>query len=155
MIVVSRLEHGIQQRAIAQEVKLLPNAWIHDNCCLNGQTLDPTRGKQQWQSPVPWTAPDATRCSPRACAPSQAQVLPQGLRAIAGLVLLRDKVLKLLLAAIANPLGGNPASRKQGRKPKGWTPIDDHYQRLDILPEEWRQIGSETDGVVAERLDLR
>ncbi|MBI4295434.1 MAG: hypothetical protein HY669_04630 [Chloroflexi bacterium] len=43
------------------------------------------------------------------------RVLPQGLRVIAGLVLLRDKVLKPLLAAMANPLAGNPARPKQGR----------------------------------------
>lgn len=60
------------------------------------------------------------------------QVLPQGLRAIAGVSLLRDKVVKPLLAAIANPLAEDPARPKQGRKPKDWTPIDDHYQTLRI-----------------------
>jgi len=46
------------------------------------------------------------------------QVAQQGLRIIAGLVILRDKVLKPLLAALANPLAADPARPKQGRKPK-------------------------------------
>lgn len=60
------------------------------------------------------------------------QVLPHGLRAIAGIALLRDRVLKPLLAAISNPLARDPARPIPGRKPKSWTPIDDHYQTLRI-----------------------
>lgn len=56
----------------------------------------------------------------------------QGLRIVAGLVILRDKLLKPLLAALANPLAPDPARPKQGRKPNGWTNIDDHYQMLRI-----------------------
>jgi len=45
-------------------------------------------------------------------------VPPQALRAIAALVLLREKVIRPILAGIAQP--------KMGRKPKNWTPIDTH-----------------------------
>ncbi len=60
------------------------------------------------------------------------QVPKWGLRVIAGLVILRDKVLKPLLAALANPLAPDPARPKQGRKPKTWRSIDQHYQTLRI-----------------------
>lgn len=56
----------------------------------------------------------------------------EGLRIIAGLVLLRDKVLKPLLAATDSPLPQKAATRRQGRKPKGWRLIDEHYQTLRI-----------------------
>lgn len=57
------------------------------------------------------------------------QVPQSGLRIIAGLVILRDKVLRPLLAALANPLAADP---RQGRKPKDWSSIDQHYQTLRI-----------------------
>ena len=60
------------------------------------------------------------------------EVPAPALRTIAALVVLRDKVLKPLLAALANPLAPNPAARRQGRPPKTWRPIDDHYQTLRI-----------------------
>jgi len=60
------------------------------------------------------------------------QVPQWGLRIIAGLVILRDKVLRPLLAALANPLAADPARPRPGRKPTGWTNIDDHYQTLRI-----------------------
>ena len=47
-------------------------------------------------------------------------VPPQALRAIAALVLLREKVIRPILAGIAQP--------KMGRKPKNWSPIDTHYE---------------------------
>ena len=59
-------------------------------------------------------------------------LLQQGLRTIAGLVLLRDNVLKPLLAALANPLAGDPARPRPGRKPNNWSTIDEHYQTLRI-----------------------
>ena len=60
------------------------------------------------------------------------QAAQQGLRIIAGLLILRDKVLKPLLAALANPLAPDPARPKQGRKPKTWSSTDEHYQALRI-----------------------
>ena len=50
------------------------------------------------------------------------EVIPQGLQALAALVVLRDKVIKPLLAA-----GCHPA---RGRKPKNPTPLDRHYAAL-------------------------
>ena len=50
------------------------------------------------------------------------QVPPDGLRTIAALVVLRDKVIKPLLAGTAKP--------KMGRKPKAWSPIDTHYETV-------------------------
>jgi hypothetical protein len=47
---------------------------------------------------------------------------PEGLRAMAGLVLIRDKVIKPLLASCCH--------RKRGPKPKNTTPLDAHYDRL-------------------------
>jgi hypothetical protein len=47
---------------------------------------------------------------------------PEGLRAMAGLVLLRDKVIKPLLASCCH--------RKRGPKPKNVSPVDVHYDRL-------------------------
>jgi hypothetical protein len=49
-------------------------------------------------------------------------VPPQGLRAVAALVLLREKVIRPILAGIAQP--------KLGRKPKNWSPIDTHYEAI-------------------------
>lgn len=50
------------------------------------------------------------------------QVPPEGLRTIAALVILREQVLKPLLAGTAQP--------KMGRKPKTWRPIDAHYETI-------------------------
>jgi hypothetical protein len=58
------------------------------------------------------------------------QVPDDGLRTITALVVLREHVLKPLLAAAAHPTTGGPVRRKLGRKPKTWSPIDDHYQTL-------------------------
>ena len=64
---------------------------------------------------------------------SRRYVVPQqGLRIIAGLVILRDKVLRPLLAALANPLSAESTQPKPGPKPKGWSNIDRHYQTLRI-----------------------
>ena len=46
----------------------------------------------------------------------------KGLRAMTALVVLRDKVIKPLLASCCQ--------RKRGRKPKNVTPLDTHYQHL-------------------------
>jgi hypothetical protein len=58
------------------------------------------------------------------------QVLDRGLRTITALVVLREHVLKPLLAAAPDPSAGSPVRRKLGRKPKTWSPIDEHYQTL-------------------------
>jgi hypothetical protein len=58
------------------------------------------------------------------------QLLDQGLRTITALVVLREHVLKPLLAAASRPTAGDPGRRKLGRKPKTWSPIDEHYQTL-------------------------
>ena len=58
------------------------------------------------------------------------QVLDQGLQTIIALVVLREHVLKPLLAAASHPTAGDPVRRKIGRKPKAWSPIDEHYQAL-------------------------
>jgi hypothetical protein len=50
------------------------------------------------------------------------QALPDGLRSMAALVLLRDKVIKPLLAAQCRP--------KRGRKPKDRTALDVHYDTV-------------------------
>ena len=50
------------------------------------------------------------------------QVPPDGLRTIAALVILRDKVIKPILAGTAKP--------KMGRKPKTWSAIDEHYETI-------------------------
>ena len=47
---------------------------------------------------------------------------PQALRAIAALVLLREKVIRPILAGTAQP--------KRGRKPTNWSPIDSHYEAI-------------------------
>ena len=60
------------------------------------------------------------------------QVLDHGLRTITALVVLREKVLKPLLAAASHPTASAPLRPKLGRKPKTWSPIDDHYQTLRL-----------------------
>jgi hypothetical protein len=60
------------------------------------------------------------------------QVLDEGLRTITALVVLREHVLKPLLAAASRPSAGDPVRRKLGRKPKTWSPIDQHYQTLRV-----------------------
>ncbi len=47
---------------------------------------------------------------------------PQAIRTIAALVILREKVLRLILAGVGKP--------KMGRKPKNWSPIDEHYEAV-------------------------
>jgi len=60
------------------------------------------------------------------------QVLADGLRSITALVVLRERVLKPLLATVAHPPGSDPTRPKQGRKPKYWRALDDHYQTLRL-----------------------
>ena len=50
------------------------------------------------------------------------RVPPAGVRTIAALVILRDNVIKPILAGTAKP--------KMGRKPKNWSPIDEHYETI-------------------------
>jgi len=50
------------------------------------------------------------------------QAPPDGLRTIAALVILRDKVIKPILAGTAKP--------KMGRKLKTWSAIDEHYETI-------------------------
>jgi hypothetical protein len=50
------------------------------------------------------------------------RVPPAGVRTIAALVILRDKVIKPILAGTA--------TSKMGRKPKNWSPIDEHYDTI-------------------------
>ncbi len=50
------------------------------------------------------------------------RVPPTGLRTIAALVVLREQVIKPILAGTAKP--------KMGRKPKNWNPIDVHYETI-------------------------
>ena len=47
---------------------------------------------------------------------------PQAIRTIAALVILREKVLRPILAGVGKP--------KMGRKPKNWSPIDEHYEAV-------------------------
>ena len=54
----------------------------------------------------------------------------QGLRIITALVVLREHVLKPLLAAAAHPSTSDPVTRKLGRQPKTRSPIDEHDQSL-------------------------
>jgi len=62
------------------------------------------------------------------------QPTPDGLRAMAALVVLRDKVIKPLLAA-------NLQTRR-GRKPKNHTAIDEHYDRVQTeMRELFRTLG--------------
>jgi hypothetical protein len=58
------------------------------------------------------------------------QVPDDGLRTITALVVLREHVLKPLLAAATHPSPSAPVRRKLGRKPKTWSPMDEHYQTL-------------------------
>jgi hypothetical protein len=60
------------------------------------------------------------------------QVLADGLRTIAALVVLREQVLKPLLATVTDPRASDPVRPRQGRKPKHWSSLDDHYQTLRI-----------------------
>jgi hypothetical protein len=52
----------------------------------------------------------------------QAVTAPQALRAIAVPVLLRENVIRPILAGIAQP--------KMTRRPKNWSPIDTHYEDI-------------------------
>ena len=52
------------------------------------------------------------------------QPLSQGLKTVAALVVLRERVIQPLLAGIATP--------RLGRKPKNWSSIDQHYETLRL-----------------------
>jgi hypothetical protein len=52
------------------------------------------------------------------------QPVSQGLKTVAALVVLREKVIQPLLAGIVTP--------RLGRKPKNWSPIDQHYETLRL-----------------------
>jgi hypothetical protein len=52
------------------------------------------------------------------------QPLSQGLKTVAALLVLREKVIQPLLAGIATP--------RLGRKPKNWSRIDQHYETLRL-----------------------
>ncbi len=56
------------------------------------------------------------------------QLLPDGVATITALVVLREEVLKPLLAATRSPL--TPIRLKTGRKSRFWDRAQDHYQRL-------------------------
>jgi hypothetical protein len=60
------------------------------------------------------------------------QLPTPGLRTIAALVTLHEKVLKPLLAAATTPSAPLRVTRKPGPKPKSWRPIDAHSQQLRI-----------------------
>jgi hypothetical protein len=47
---------------------------------------------------------------------------PEAIRTIGALVILREKVLRPILAGVGKP--------KMGRKPKYWSPIDEHYEAI-------------------------
>ena len=47
---------------------------------------------------------------------------PDAIRTIGALVLLREKVLRPILAGVGKP--------RMGRKPKNWSPIDEHYEAI-------------------------
>jgi hypothetical protein len=50
------------------------------------------------------------------------EIIPEGLRAVTALLVLRDKVIKPVLAGAGKPRGG--------RKPKNQSPIDAHYEAI-------------------------
>jgi hypothetical protein len=50
------------------------------------------------------------------------RIPPQAIRTIAALVILREKVLRPILAGVGKP--------KMGRKPKNWSSIDEHYEAI-------------------------
>lgn len=56
-----------------------------------------------------------------------------GHRTIVALVILRDRLLKPLLAALANPLARALPATKRGRKPKTTSRIDELYRTMQIL----------------------
>lgn len=47
---------------------------------------------------------------------------PEAIRTIGALVILREKVLRPILAGVGKP--------KMGRKPKNWSPVDEHYEAI-------------------------
>ncbi|MDZ4347131.1 MAG: hypothetical protein U1E51_32380 [Candidatus Binatia bacterium] len=47
---------------------------------------------------------------------------PDAIRTIGALVILRDKVLRPILAGVGNPT--------MGCKPKNWSPVDEHYEAI-------------------------
>jgi hypothetical protein len=52
------------------------------------------------------------------------EIVPDGLRAVTALLLLRDKVIKPVLAGAGKP--------RRGRKPKNQSPIDAHYEAIQF-----------------------
>ena len=50
------------------------------------------------------------------------EIVPEGLRAVTALLVLREKVIKPVLAGAGKP--------RQGRKPKNQSPIDAHYEAI-------------------------
>jgi hypothetical protein len=65
----------------------------------------------------------------RICSSHRYRCPTEGLRAMAGLVVIRDKVIQPLLASCCH--------RKRGPKPKNATPLDVHYERLR---GDWQQL---------------
>jgi len=49
-------------------------------------------------------------------------IAPEAIRTIGALVILREKVLRPILAGVGKP--------KMGRKPKNWSPMDKHYEAI-------------------------
>jgi hypothetical protein len=70
---------------------------------------------------------------------------PVGLRAMALLVILRQKVLNPVLAGVGKP--------KMGRKPKNWTRIDEHYgtirQNTFVLFQDLGIAALENDNILS------
>ena len=62
------------------------------------------------------------------------QPLSQGLKTVTALLVLRQKVIEPLLTGIATP--------RLGRKPKNWSPIDQHYETLRLnMRELFNELG--------------
>ena len=52
------------------------------------------------------------------------ETVPEGLRTVTALLVLRDKVIKPVLAGAGKP--------RRGRKPKNQSPIDAHYEAIQF-----------------------
>ena len=78
------------------------------------------------------------RAKPMVCKvehPRRYQATPDGVRALTALVVLRDKVIKPLLAAARLP-------RRRGRPPSNLTAIDHHYHTLrGTMSEPFQELG--------------
>ena len=68
------------------------------------------------------SAPDAKSIIERVAHTRNYTINPAGIRALAGLLILREKVIRPVLAGICKP--------RLGRPPKIIHPIDIHYQNL-------------------------